>query len=288
MPSLKKYQSTIACAVGLEGLGLHTGKKVNMRVLPAEEDSGIVFRRIDLPGKPEMAADFDFVNSTFMCTCLDGKFKVSTVEHFLAAVSGLSLDNLIIELNDEELPILDGSAQPFVFLLQSCGIVKQAKKRKYLKLKKEFKVSKSEGFIELKPYDGLRISYKLDYEHPAFTKNNVYGVDFGHSIFAYDVASARTFGFMSDFSSLLEKGLIKGGSIDNALVFDENKLLNPEGFRFLNECARHKVLDVVGDLTLLGFPLLADVSCFKSGHTLNHLLVSSVMNDPTCYDLVEL
>lgn len=288
MPKLKQYQSTIACPVSLNGIGLHSGQNISMKLLPAEVDSGIVFKRVDLPNKPEMAAVFNHVNSTFMCTSLDGEFRLSTVEHFLAAVAGLSIDNILVEINGEELPILDGSSQNYIFILQAAGIIEQPKKRKYLKLTKEFTVENDGGYIKMLPYNGLRISYQLDYKHPEFSSNNQHVIDFKKSLFMFDIAAARTFGFVSDFCYLREKGLIKGGSMDNALVFDENKLLNPEGFRFNNECARHKVLDVVGDLMLLGLPLMADLSCFKSGHTLNHMLVKQIIQSKDHYEIVEL
>lgn len=280
-------QKTIACALEVSGVGLHSGAQVNMKILPATVDAGIVFRRTDLPNQPEMPANYKYIDSTFMCTSLNGPFKLMTVEHFLAAVAGLGIDNIIVEIDAAELPILDGSSEQFVFLLQSAGIVAQAKQKRFLKITKEYSIKLEDGFINIKPYNGLKINFTIDYEHPAFPKNCLqYIVDFNTAHFTHDIAAARTYGFTSDFEYLRAQGLIQGGSIDNAMVFDDKQLINPEGMRYQNECVRHKILDVLGDLRLIGSPILAELNCFKSGHTLNHLAVKSILSDASGYELI--
>jgi len=281
-------QQTIACEVSISGVGLHSGKNVNMKLIPGCEDTGIVFRRVDIPCKPEMQATYQKISNTFMSTCLEGSFKIMTVEHFLAAVSALSIDNLIVEIDSDELPILDGSSQEFIFMLQSAGLVKQNVARKYCRVLKSLKVTHKDGYVKIKPYNGLRISFTLDYDHPAFPSSvKKYSIDFNESCFEHNVGPARTYGFMDDFEILRSQGLIKGGSFDNAMVFDKEGLVNYSGFRFGDECARHKTLDVVGDVRLIGMPLLADIECYKSGHTLNHMLVKAIMSEASAYEVVE-
>lgn len=282
-------QKTIACALEVSGVGLHSGEEVNMKIMPAAVDSGIIFKRVDLPDNPLMAADYKFIDSTFMCTSLNGKFKLMTVEHFLAAVAGLGLDNLLVEVDASELPILDGSSEQFVFLLQAAGIITQDQPKSFLKINKEYQIKHNDGYINVRPFDGLKINFRIDYQHPAFPINIMqYEVDFNKSHFMHDIAAARTYGFTSDFEYLRDKGLIQGGSMENAMVFDEFKLLNPEGFRYQNECVRHKILDVLGDLRLMGKPLLAEIDCYKSGHTLNHMAVSQILSDTSGFDYVKL
>lgn len=271
------YQKTIACSLSVSGVGLHTGNNVKMKVLPAKENTGVIFRRVDLPNAPEIPAHYKYIDSTFMCTCLKSSFSVKTVEHFLAAASGLGLDNIIVEIDSEELPILDGSAKHFLFLLQSAGIVKQNAKKDYYKVKSEHRVVFKDGYILIKPCNGFKVNFQIDYEHPAFSNSIMnYSLDFSKSHFAYNLSMARTYGFTEDFDFLRDKGLIKGGGLDNALVFSDSKLLNAEGLRYADECVRHKILDVVGDLKLLGKPIHAELTCFKSGHTLNHMAVEFI------------
>ncbi len=282
-------QRTIACEVGVAGVGLHSGQKVNMKIKPAEINSGITFKRVDLPGQPEMPASYKNIDSTFMCTSLNGAFKLMTVEHFLAAIAGLGIDNLLVEIDAAELPILDGSSEQFVFLLQAAGITMQSAKKIFLRINKPCEIEQNGGFIKLKPYSGLKINFQIDYKHPAFSDGSMsYEMDFNKSYFSHDIASARTYGFISDFENLRSQGLIQGGSMQNAMVFDQDKLINPEGFRFNNECVRHKILDVLGDLKLLGYPLLAELNCFKSGHTLNHMAVKKILSDSNSFDYIEL
>lgn len=282
------HQRTIACELEVTGVGLHSGADVKMKIMPSGLDSGIVFRRVDLPGKPEMQASYKYIESTFMCTSLNGPFKLMTVEHFLAAVAGLGIDNIMVEINSEELPILDGSSEQFVFLFQAAGIVLQEKQKLFLKVNKDYQITHKDGYINVKPYDGLKINFRIDYNHPAFLSTCMqFTMDFNKSDFVHDIASARTYGFTSEIDYLRSNGLIQGGSIENAMVFDDKKLINPEGFRFQNECVRHKILDALGDLRLIGNPLLAELDCFKSGHTLNHMAVKSILADKDGYDYVE-
>ena len=281
-------QKTIACAVSISGVGLHSGNNVNMKIIPGAEDSGIIFRRVDMPCKPEMRVNYQSISNTFMSTCLENGFKLMTVEHFLAAVSALGIDNLMVEIDANELPILDGSSQQFIFMLQSAGLVKQNIVRKYCRVLKPLEVTHKDGYIKIKPYNGLKVGFTLDYDHPAFPDSvKKYSVDFNESSFQHNVGPARTYGFMDDFDILRSQGLIKGGSLENAMVFDKNGLVNDSGFRFAEECARHKILDVVGDIRLIGMPLLAEIECYKSGHTLNHMLVKAIMSDASAYEVVE-
>ena len=285
MPSKQK---TIACAIGIEGIGLHSGEKVKIKVKPADIDTGIVFKRTDLEGSPTMRASYENVKGTFLCTTLKSKFKIVTLEHLMSALAGLGIDNIIVESNSDEMPIMDGSARAFVFILQSAGIVEQNKNKNYLKIKKEVVVEVDGAYIKIAPYNGFKINFQLEYQHPAFHESIMqYSIDLNKSCFSSDIAPARTYGFYPDFAMLKTKNLIRGGSLSNAIVFDEQSLLNADGLRFENECVRHKILDVIGDFYLLGYPMLAELTCFKSGHTLNNLAVRKIMSESICYDLVE-
>ena len=281
-------QRTLKSAVRATGVGLHTGEKVVMVMRPAPVDSGIVFCRSDLPGNPAIPARATNVTNTTMATVLEaGGARVSTVEHLMSALFGLGVDNAFIDVSAEEVPIMDGSAGTFVFLLQSAGIEEQAAPKRYVRVLKTVELERGDKKVRLEPFNGFKVGFAIEFRHPVFdTTQNTVEVDFGQVSFVREVARARTFGFTQDVEMMRAKGLGRGGSLDNALVIDDFRVLNADGLRMEDEFVMHKALDAVGDLYLLGRPIIGAFHGHKSGHELNNLLVRKLLEDASAWEEV--
>ena len=281
-------QRTLKNVIRATGVGLHTGEKVYLTLRPAPVDTGVVFRRIDLDVPVEVPARADNVGDTRLSTSLekDG-VKISTVEHLMSAFAGLGIDNAYVDLTAPEVPIMDGSAGPFVFLLQSAGIEEQSSAKKYIRIKKKLRLEDGDKWAQFQPLDGFKVSFTIDFDHPVI-KNavQVATVDFSTTSFVKEVSRARTFGFMHDLEALRNAGLARGGSLDNAIVMDNYHILNEDGLRYEDEFVKHKVLDAIGDLYLLGHPLIGEFSAYKSGHELNNRLLRKLINDKSAYEVV--
>jgi len=281
-------QRTLKTTVQATGVGLHTGEKVYLTLRPAPANSGIVFRRVDLVPPADIRADAYAVHDTRLSTCLEaGGARVATVEHLMSALAGLGIDNIVVELSSSELPIMDGSAGTFVFLLQSAGIVEQVAAKKFIRIKKTVEVKEGDKWVRFDPYNGYRLSFTINFSHPVFanTKQNVM-IDLGEHSYIKEVSRARTFGFMQDVEYMRSQGLALGGNLDNAIVMDEYRVINPDGLRFEDEFVKHKVLDAIGDLYLLGHPLIGAFSGFKSGHALNNALLRAMLADEAAWEFV--
>jgi UDP-3-O-[3-hydroxymyristoyl] N-acetylglucosamine deacetylase len=281
-------QRTLRNAIRATGVGLHTGEKVYLTLRPAPVDTGIVFVRTDLDEPVSLRAHSDNVGDTTMATSLtDGTAEISTVEHLMAALAGLGIDNAYVDVSAPELPIMDGSAAPFVFLLQSAGIEEQPAPKKFIRIKKAVRHSQGDIVAELKPYDGFRVSYTLRYDHPVFHKHEkTASVEFSTMSFVKEVSRARTFGFLADYEKLRSMNLARGGSLDNAVVVDDYRILNDEGLRQEDEFVKHKILDVIGDMYLLGHSMIGEFSGYKSGHGPNNALLRKVLADSESYEIV--
>lgn len=279
-------QRTLKSPVSCSGVGLHSGKTVSMRLIPSPVKTGLVFVRTDLSPQVVIPARSEFVVDTSLATTLGkGQAKVSTVEHLVSALVGLGIDNLRIELDGPEVPIMDGSAAPFTQLILEAGIRVQDEPKSFLVMKKPVSVVDGDKEASLSPSNGFSIDCTIDFRHPLISDQTV-SFDLGESTYAREVSKARTFGFLKDVEKLQQVGLALGGSLQNAIVVDEFSILNPEGLRFPNEFVRHKVLDAIGDLALLGHPVIGHLTCFKSGHGLHHKLAQKVMSDASSYVLV--
>lgn len=281
-------QRTLKSLIRATGVGLHSGVKVTMTLRPAAPDTGIVFRRVDLDPPVELRADPFAVGDTRLASCLerDG-VKIATVEHLMSALSGLGIDNAWVDVDAAEIPIMDGSAAPFVFLIQSAGIEEQKAAKKFIRVRKSVRVEDGDKWAELRPYDGFRLTFSIVFSHPVFDKSNPsVTVDFAEHSYVREVARARTFGFMQDVEAMRSQGLALGGSLENAIVMDEYRVLNADGLRYGDEFVKHKVLDAVGDLYLLGHPLLGAFSAHKSGHALNNKLLRALLADQTAWEMV--
>jgi len=282
-------QRTLRNAIKATGIGLHTGVKVNMELVPAEVNSGIRFIRTDIDSSIEIPALAEYVGETSMSTTLvkDG-IKVHTIEHLLSAIAGLGIDNCIIKLDGCEVPIMDGSAGPFVFLLQSAGLEEQEGMKKFIKVKKEVTSKRDDAFATIKPFDGFKVSFKVDFDHPVHkTLPSESVIDFSSTSFVKEVCRARTFGNLADLSDLKTKGLSLGASVANAIALGENEIINEEGLRFNDEIVKHKMLDAIGDLYLLGGNLIGEFSGYKSGHALNNQLLRKIIESEEAYEIVE-
>ena len=281
-------QRTLRNPIRATGVGLHTGEKVYLTLKPAPVDTGIVFCRVDLDPVVEIEAKALNVGDTTMSTTLTkGDVRVSTVEHLLSAMAGLGIDNVYVELSASEVPIMDGSAGPFVFLLQSAGIEEQAAAKKFLRIKKEVEVTDGDKVAKFLPFDGFKVSFAIDFDHPVFHGRKADAVmDFSTTSFVKEISRARTFGFMHEFEYLRSKGLARGGSVDNAIVVDEYRVLNEDGLRYEDEFVKHKVLDAIGDLYLLGYGLIGEFQAFKSGHGLNNQLLRELLKQEDAWELV--
>ncbi|MDE0282820.1 MAG: UDP-3-O-acyl-N-acetylglucosamine deacetylase [Gammaproteobacteria bacterium] len=281
-------QRTLKNIIRATGVGLHTGKKVYLTLKPAVEDTGIVFVRTDLDPAVEVPARPENVSDTRLSTTLerDG-VKISTVEHLMSAFAGLGIDNAYVELSAPEVPIMDGSAGPFVFLLQSAGIHEQKKLKKFIRIKKPCVVKEDDKWAKFEPFNGFKVTFAIDFDHPILkSSTQTASVDFSTTSFVKEVSRARTFGFMDDLEALRNAGLAQGGSFDNAIVMDSYHILNDDGLRYEDEFVKHKVLDAIGDLYLLGYPLIGEFSAHKSGHALNNCLLRKLINDQSAWELV--
>jgi UDP-3-O-[3-hydroxymyristoyl] N-acetylglucosamine deacetylase len=282
------HQRTLKALVRATGVGLHTGRKVAMSLRPALPDTGVVFRRLDLVEPLDIPARAEHVGDTRLCSCLGrGEAKIFTVEHLMSAFAGLGVDNAYVDLDGPEVPIMDGSAAPFVLLLQQAGLEEQGAPKRFLRVKRRIEVRDGDKWAALEPYEGLKLSFSIAYDHPVIEKSSTeLTVDFASTSYLKEVARARTYGFMQDVESLRESGLALGGGLENAVVLDEYRVLNADGLRFADEFIRHKVLDAIGDLYLLGRPLLGAFSAHKSGHTLNNRLLRALLGEPGALETV--
>ena len=280
-------QRTIAAPVRTVGIGLHTGRKVTLRLVPAPADTGIVFKRIDIADSVSIPAQAKFVSDTRLATVLqDGAVRISTVEHLLSGCAGLGVDNLIVELDCEEVPIMDGSAASFLFLIESAGLEEQDAPRKFWVIKKAVEVQDGDKLARLEPFDGYKLDFSIDFKHPALDKTGQrYVIDFAEGTYSQEIGRARTFGFAHEVEALREGGLARGGSLDNAIVLDEHRILNNEELRYDDEFVRHKILDAIGDLYLAGYPLIGAYVAKKSGHAMNNALVRRLLDDPEAYEI---
>jgi UDP-3-O-[3-hydroxymyristoyl] N-acetylglucosamine deacetylase len=281
-------QRTLRTVVRATGVGLHTGHKVTMVLRPAPIDTGVVFCRSDLPGNPAVPAHALNVTNTTMATVIEKNgVRVSTVEHLMSAFYGLGIDNAFVDVSAEEVPIMDGSAGTFVFLLQSAGIEEQAAPKRYVRILKPVALEDGDKKVRLEPFDGFKVGFSIEFNHPVFdAATSEVEVDFGEVSFVREVSRARTFGFTQEVEMLRTKGLARGGSLDNAIVIDDFRVLNAEGLRMDDEFVRHKLLDAVGDLYLLGRPLIGAFYGRKSGHALNNLLVRKLIADTSAWEEV--
>jgi UDP-3-O-[3-hydroxymyristoyl] N-acetylglucosamine deacetylase len=273
-------QRTLSNKIRATGVGLHTGKKINLTLNPAPVNSGILFKRTDLEAGI-IKASLNNVHDTRLSTTLSNDLaQISTVEHLLSALAGLGIDNSLVELDGPEVPIMDGSARPFVFMIQSAGIQEQNVPKKFIKIKKTIEVKQEEKWAKIEPFNGFKVAFTIDFNHPAFTKSTQSSeIDFSSVSYLSQVSRARTFGFVKDIEILRKNNLALGGSVNNAIVIDDYKVINDEGVRFQDEFVKHKILDAIGDLYLLGHGLIGAFSAFKSGHHLNNLLLRELTNN---------
>ncbi len=281
-------QRTLKNSIRASGIGLHSGKKVLMTLRPALADSGIVFRRTDLQNAEDIPARADNVGETAFGTVLvKGDSKVSTVEHLLSAFAGLGIDNAIVELSAAEVPIMDGSAGPFVFLLQSAGIEEQRAPKRFVRVKQHIRVEDGDKWAEFRPFDGFKVNFEIEFNHPVFKRRSQKAsMDFSTTSFLKEVSRARTFGFMRDLETMRSRNLALGGNLDNAIVLDDFRVLNEDGLRYEDEFVKHKILDAIGDLYLLGHSLIGEFSGHKSGHGLNNKLLRALIKERSAWEEV--
>jgi len=281
-------QRTIKQAIRATGIGLHSGRKVYMSMLPAGPDTGIVFRRSDLNPPVEILARAELVGEAVMCsTLVEGPVKIATIEHLMSALAGLGIDNCIIELSSPEVPIMDGSAGPFVFLIQSAGIHEQDALKKFIRIKQPVQVQDGDKFARFDPFEGYRLNFGIDFKHPVLKSSGQNAtVDFSTTSYVKEVSRARTFGFMRELDQLRAANLGLGASLDNVVALDDFRVVNHDGLRYEDEFVRHKILDAVGDLYLIGHSVLGAYSAYKSGHALNNKLVRAVLADQAAWEIV--
>ena len=281
-------QRTLKNTIRATGVGLHTGNKIYLTLHPAEINTGIKFRRVDLDEPVTIDAIPHNVGETTLSTTLvKGDVKISTIEHLLSAMAGLGIDNALVDVTAAEVPIMDGSAGPFVFLIQSAGVKEQDAPKQYIRIKHEVKVTDGDKWAAFQPMDGFKVTFTIDFEHPAFDENvKTASMDFSSTTFVREVSRARTFGFMKDIEFLRENNLALGGSLDNAIVIDDDKILNEGGLRYADEFVKHKMLDAIGDLYLLGHSLIGEYQGYKSGHGLNNQLLRALMADSDAWEKV--
>jgi UDP-3-O-[3-hydroxymyristoyl] N-acetylglucosamine deacetylase len=281
-------QRTLKTAIRATGVGLHTGEKVYMTLRPAAENAGINFRRVDLDQPVDIPASAELVGETMLGTTLirDG-VKVATVEHLMSALAGLGIDNVHVDLSAPEVPIMDGSAGPFVFLLQSAGIEEQNAPKKFIRIKRKIRVEENDKWAELKPFNGFKVNFEISFNHPVFNKlSQRASIDFSSTSFLKEVSRARTFCFLRDVETLRARNLTLGGSMDNAIVLGDYRILNEDGLRYANEFVIHKILDAIGDVYLLGHSLIGEFSAHKSGHDLNNKLLRALLKDRSAWEEV--
>ncbi|GAB3508743.1 UDP-3-O-acyl-N-acetylglucosamine deacetylase [Pseudoxanthomonas daejeonensis] len=281
-------QRTIKNTIRATGVGLHSGNKVYMTLRPAAADHGVVFRRTDLEPVVEVPAAASLVTETTLCTGLTcGEAKIQTVEHLMSAAAGLGIDNLIVELSSAELPIMDGSSGPFVFLLQSAGVAEQDAPKRFIRILKDVEVREGDKVARFTPYDGYRLDFTIQFDHPMIpAKQSHHRLEFSTAAYIQEISRARTFGFMRDLEYMRELNLGLGGSMDNAIVLDEFRVLNEDGLRYADEFVRHKILDAIGDLYLVGAPILGAYEGYKSGHALNNKLARALLADASAWERV--
>ena len=281
-------QRTLRNSIKATGVGLHTGEKVFLTLAPAPENTGIVFRRVDLTPTLEIPALAGNVGDTNLSTTLTSKGeRVSTVEHLLSAMAGLGIDNAFVDVSAPEVPIMDGSAAPFVFLIQSAGIEEQVSAKRFIRITRPVSVADGDKIASFFPFEGFKVSFSLDFDHPVFRDHSLeVSLDFANTSFVKEVSRARTFGFMHEVEYLRARGLARGGSVDNAIVVDEYRILNEDGLRYSDEFVRHKVLDAIGDLYLLGNSLIGEFRAYKSGHALNNSLIRALIANPDAWEKV--
>ena len=280
-------QRTLKSIVQMTGVGLHSGRKVTLTLRPAASNTGVIYRRTDLNPPVDFPADPESVRDTMLCTALvnDDGVRISTVEHLNAALAGMGIDNVVIEVDAPEIPIMDGSASPFVYLLQSAGIEELNTAKKFIRIKKPVRIEDGDKWAEIRPYNGFRLDFTIDFNHPAIESDDQKLVfEFSSQSFIKDISRARTFGFMRDIEYLQSQNLCLGGSFDCAIVLDDYRILNEDGLRFENEFVTHKVLDAVGDLYMCGHSILGELSAYKSGHALNNQLLRAVLADQEAWE----
>ena len=281
-------QRTLKNVIRATGVGLHTGKKVFLTLRPAAVNTGIIFRRVDVTPAVEIKAKPENVGDTNLSTTLiKDNVRISTVEHLLSALAGFGIDNAYIDLSADEVPIMDGSAGPFVFLVQSSGVEEQSELKRFLRIKKKVKVEDDDKWAMFEPFNGFKVGFGIEFDHPAFNEKNCRAeIDFSTTSFVKEVSRARTFGFMRDVELLRENNLALGGSLDNAVVVDDYRVLNDDGLRYEDECVKHKILDAIGDLYLLGHSLIGSFQGYKSGHELNNRLLKKLSATEDAWELV--
>ena len=281
-------QRTLKNSIQATGIGLHSGRKVYMTIRPAAENTGIVFRRLDLEPPVDVLADADSVGDTTLGTSLvQGDTTVATVEHLMAALAGLGIDNAYVDLSAPEVPIMDGSAAPFVFLLQSGGIAEQGAPKRFIRIKRKLRVEDGDKWAEFRPYSGYKVNLSIDFDHPIFKKHTQSAsINFSTMSFIKELSRARTFGFLRDIEALRARNLTLGGTMDNAVVLDDYRVLNEDGLRYEDEFVKHKILDAIGDLYLLGHSLLGEFTGYKSGHGLNNKLLRALRADEKAFETV--
>ena len=279
-------QRTVAEEISCTGIGLHSGKKVRLTIKPAPPNSGITFERVDISPGCSVKASFDNVVETNMATTIGfNGYSVSTIEHIMAAFFGMGIDNVLVQIDGGEIPIMDGSSAPFIFLLKNAGITIQNNYKRFLLVKKSVKVKDGNRFVYLYPANELKITYKIDFNHPLI-KDQTYEISFSQSTFVNEISRARTFGFLRDVQTLRNNGLAKGGSLDNAIVVDEFRVLNEDGLRYKNEFVRHKLLDFIGDLAIIGCVPIGHFVVERSGHSLNQKLLKQFMAQEKCWEVI--
>ena len=281
-------QRTLKKAISATGVGLHNGDTVTRTLRPAAVDTGIVFKRVDLPQPNEILATPSAVHDTRMCSALEANgVRVATVEHIMSALAGLGVDNVYIDIDAAEIPIMDGSSGPFVFLLQEAGLLEQAAAKKFIRVKKIVEVVEGDKWVRFEPYHGFKVDFTIDFNHPVFEQsgNNV-KIDFAVDSYIKEISRARTFGFMHEVEYLRSNGLARGGSLDNAIVLDEYRVLNTDGLRYDDEFVKHKALDAIGDLYMLGHPILGAFQAYKSGHALNNKLLRALLADAEAWEYI--
>ena len=280
-------QRTLSSKIKASGVGLHTGKKISLTLKPAPTNSGISFLRTDIKAEPIRASLENVFDTRLSTTLSNSHVKISTVEHLLSALAGLGIDNADIELDGPEVPIMDGSARPFVFMIQSAGIQEQNDSKKFIKIKKTIEVKEDEKWAKIEPFEGFKVAFTIDFNHPAFSESTQSSeIDFSSVSYLSQVSRARTFGFAKDIELLRRNNLALGGSVNNAIVIDDYKVINEEGVRFQDEFVKHKILDAIGDLYLLGHGLIGSFSAYKSGHHLNNLLLRELVNNQDAWEEV--
>ncbi len=282
-------QRTLSTIIKASGIGLHTGEKVQISLRPAAENTGIIFRRIDMDPVQQIKALAENVTDTMLGTSIgNNNASIMTVEHLLAAFAGLGIDNVLVDLHGPEVPIMDGSSASFVFLIESAGIEEQNALKKFLRIKKTIRVEEGDKFAEFKPYNGYRISFEINFDHPMIKKKTTnLSLDFSTLTFLKEISRARTFGFLKEVETLRSHNLALGGSLDNAVVLDDYRILNQDGLRYQEELVRHKILDVVGDLYLMGHIMVGEFNGYASGHELNNKLILKLFSDQTAWEEIE-